>query len=357
MLNTGDGGAGTVTDAGDTSQCATGSAVAARLPVYLQFVLDGSGSMNGPGSWTAATGALKDIFTEMKTAADKGVGAGLIVFMDENDPNLNTGTDPVYPSSADVPVDFVSDAQLGKLIARTAPPDQGKSNTPTGLALTGAYASLTQFKATPSLTAGGKKVVVLITDGAPTDHTCKVENKGPTEDYTQNGCVKMAATEFAAPQGAEGIETFVIGVGPLMLTNTYDPYFLGALAVAGGSAPKACDPKSTTAASLCFFSVDPAASTDIKGAFMTAIDQIRGQVASCTLALEAATGPIDPMKVRVSLDGHSVYQDPVDGWVYDNPANPTKVVLNGKSCDELRSNPKANISVVLGCAVEVPPVK
>jgi uncharacterized protein YegL len=353
---TNQGGTTSDGDAGDTTQCQTGTADASRLPVYLQFVLDGSGSMNGPGSWVAARDALKDIFTDMKTSGDKGIGAGLIVFMDLNDPNLNSGQDPVYPSSADVPVDFVSDAQLQKLVARTAPPDAGKSNTPTGLALTGAYASLTKFQATPSLAAGGKKVVVLITDGAPTDQTCKTADKGPTADYSQNGCIKMAATELAAG-AATGIETFVIGVGPLMLTNTYDPYFLGALAVSGGSAPKGCDPKSTSASSLCFFSIDPTANSDIKQAFMTAINDIRGTVATCSLQLKPATGTIDPTKVRVTLNGMPVYQDAVDGWSYDDPTNPTHVTLNGKSCEALKSNPASSINVILGCAVEMPPVK
>ena len=353
-INTNMGGSGDMPD--ETTACATGAAQASRSPVYLQFVLDGSGSMNGPGSWVAARDALKDIFTDMKTTADKGLGAGLIVFMDLNDPNLNTNQDPKYPSSADVAVDFVSDAQLQKLIARTAPPDMGKSNTPTGLALKGAYDSLTGFKGTSSLAPDGKKVVVLITDGAPTDHTCKSDNKGPNADYSQNGCVDMAKTELALPGGS--IETFVIGVGPLMITNTYDPYFLGALAVAGGSAPKGCDPKSTTASSLCFFSIDPGGGSDIKQAFMTAINQIRGSLVSCTLELKPEAGAvIDADKVRVMLNDMPVYNDPVDGWAYDDPTNPTHVTLNGKSCQTLTTQPDAKIEVVLGCAIEMPPVK
>ncbi len=349
------GGPATGGDDGSGGSCATGFATATRLPVYLQFVLDGSGSMNGPGSWVAARDALKDIFTDMKAAQDTGIGAGLIVFMDLSDPNLNTNQDPVYPSTADVPVGFVDDAQLAKLIGRTAPPDAGKSNTPTGLALTGAYASLTKFQATGMLAPNGKKVVVLITDGAPTDRDCKLDTKGPTADYSQNGCIKLAATQLSATSGA--LETFVIGVGPVMVTNTYDPYFLGALAVSGGSAPAGCDPKSTALDKLCFFSIDPSASTDIKAAFTDAINKIRGDVVSCSLALQPSMGgAIDPAKVRVTLDGMTVYKDPVDGWTYDDPNNPTNVTLNGKSCAALRSDPNAMIKVTLGCTVEPPPI-
>src|SRR6185312_13036067 len=64
------------------SGCATASAVAKRQPVYLEFVLDGSGSMDSDNKWTAVVPALQSIFTQMKTEADPGVGAGLIVFSD-----------------------------------------------------------------------------------------------------------------------------------------------------------------------------------------------------------------------------------------------------------------------------------
>ena len=46
--------------------CATGEAQAARLPVYLLFVLDGSGSMSHDNKWVAATGAIDAIFADME---------------------------------------------------------------------------------------------------------------------------------------------------------------------------------------------------------------------------------------------------------------------------------------------------
>ena len=37
------------------------------------------------------------------------------------------------------------------------------------------------------------------------------------------------------------------------------------------------------------------------------------------------------------------------GWTYDNPTNPTKVTLVGKSCDTLKADPAAKIKIVVGC--------
>jgi hypothetical protein len=362
------GGAGTIGGSGIISTpdaalsgdsgfagCATGEATASRLPVYLLFVLDGSGSMNHDNKWVAATGAIDAIFMDMAAKADPGVGAGLIVFSDSDDPNLNV--DGTYPTSRDVPLAFVDQAQLAKLVNRTAPPVAPQSNTPTGRALTGGYAELSRLSPGAPLQPGGKKVLVLITDGIPTDRDCKTQNKDGTDDYAQNFCVKMAASELAtaAPDGP--IETFVIGVGPLPGDfMTYDPYFLAALAQGGGSAPSGCNPKanSTGATNTCYFNVDPtgATATATQQAFMKAINDVRGQVSSCTLGITpTGGGDIDPLKVNVVLDGMTIPQDPTDGWTYDDPHNPKSVTLHGVSCNTLKNDPNAKISIVLGCVV------
>src|SRR5262249_26285526 len=124
--------------------CATGAAGASRQPVYLLFVLDGSGSMNHDSKWIAATGAIDTLFEDMQAKGDHGIGAGLIVYSDSDDPAIASGG--AYPTSVDVPIAFVDPAQLDKLKKRTAPPDSPNSNTPTGRALTGAYNELAKFQ-------------------------------------------------------------------------------------------------------------------------------------------------------------------------------------------------------------------
>jgi hypothetical protein len=352
-----DGGAAPAGDSG-LAGCATGEAGASREPVYLLFVLDGSGSMSHDNKWVAVTGAIDAIFTDMATKADDGVGAGLIVFSDSNDPTVNTGG--AYPTPLDVPLAFVDQAQLAKLVGRTASPDAPNSNTPTGRALTGGYGELASFQPAAPLLPGGKRVLVLITDGVPTDQTCKTTLKNGSDNYAQNGCIVMAATELAATAPKGPIETFVIGVGPLPGDfATYDPYWLAALAVAGGTAPPGCNPKENAAGATdyCYFNVDPtgAAAAAEEQAFETAINAIRGEVSSCTLAITATgAGTIDPTTVNVVLDGATVPQDPVNGWTYDDPTNPTSVTLHGTSCDQLKNDPHASISIVLGCKTVTP---
>jgi hypothetical protein len=352
-----DAAAGEVGDSG-LAGCATGDAAASREPVYLLFVLDGSGSMSHDNKWVAVTSAIDAIFTDMSMKADDGIGAGLIVFSDSMDPTLNTGG--AYPTAVDVPLAFVDSAQLAKLVGRTATPDAPQSNTPTGRALTGGYGELASFQPVAPLLPGGKRVLVLITDGVPTDQQCKTTLKNGMDNYAQNGCIQMAATELAATAPKGPIETFVIGVGPLPGDfATYDPYWLAALAVAGGTAPAGCNPMENAAGATdyCYFNVDPtgAAAAAEQAAFETAINAIRGEVASCTLAIKATgAGTIDPSTVNVVLDGTTIPQDPVNGWTYDDPQNPTSVTLHGTSCDQLKSDPHATISVVLGCKTVTP---
>jgi hypothetical protein len=200
--------------------------------------------------------------------------------------------------------------------------------------------------------------VVLMTDGIPTDQGCKNVNKDGTDDYAANACVKMAKSELVAKAPASPVETFVIGVGPLPGDfATYDPYFLAELAVAGGSAPPGCNPRSNVAGAkdLCYFNIDPTGATAeaTQKAFTDALDAIRGQVVSCTLGITPqAGGTIDPEKVNVLLNEATVAQDETDGWTYDDPNQPTSVTLHGAACETLKSDPAAKISIVLGCVTK-----
>ncbi len=338
----GSGGDGSIGDAG----CATATAKATKKPVYLEFILDGSGSMSQNNKWTAATAALKAVFGTVQAAVDTGEGIGLMVFSDSKDPTHASGP---YPDSADVPINFVGAAQVSALDNRVS--GMPFLDTPTGTALQGGYSYLEGFTPLTPLPPGGQKVLVLITDGVPTDN-CS------TGGSASNPCVMEAAAEFAktAPQGP--ILTFVIGTGvfPSTDTSNYDPTFLGYLAQAGGSAPNGCNPaENSNVANICYFNVDPTAgnATQTEMAFETAINAIRGQVVSCTFPL-TSTGTIDPNKVNVTVDGMTVPQDPTNGWTYDNPSNPTSITLHGTSCTDLKNNPNASVEIVLGCATQKP---
>jgi hypothetical protein len=312
--------------------------------------------MQQNNKWTAATGALKAIFADMQMKADPGIGVGLIVFSDTMDP---TGGGGPYPTNVDVSINFVGAAQDSALNNRLSGSYFG--GTPTGGALQGGYAELENYVAMTPLPPGGQKVLVLITDGVPTDN-CSVPNPNTGYNYMTNACVTEAATELtkAKPQGP--ILTYVIGTGvfPSSDLTNFDPNFLGNLALAGGTGPMNCKPnENVTATDLCYFEVDPSTgnATQTEQAFEAAINAIRGQVLSCTfpLNLDKDAGMIDPSKVNVTVDGMTVSQDPNNGWTYDNPTNPTEIIFHGTACNNLKMNAMATVNIILGCATLVGP--
>jgi hypothetical protein len=317
--------------------------------VYLEFVLDGSGSMAMQNKWTAVVPALKDIFSQMAASADTGLAAGLIVFSDSMDSTAGAGP---YPSSSDVPIALVNAAQNTKLSNRLG--GQPMSGTPTQTAMTGGYTALENFAPQPPLSEKGKKVMVLITDGAPTDGCIVLSSVA--NGYSGNPCVMMAAQKLTevAPKGP--IETFVVGVGqfPSAIAFTFDPSFLGYVAQAGGTGPTNCNPAENSMTSdLCYFEIDPSKATtasQLQMQFETALNTIRGEVFSCTFPIESSgTGAIDPKLVNVEIGGMTILQDPKNGWTYDNMNNPTEIILHGAACTQAKGNLTEKVSVVLGC--------
>ena len=355
----GDANFGSADSGGSTGDldagCATATAKASPQPVYMLFVLDGSGSMKQQNKWTAVSAALDSIFDQFSTQADTNFGAGILAFSDSRDPTcggfLGGCTGP-YPTSVDVPVAYVDSTQHGKLRGRIDGAS-ASGNTPTHAALVGGYSELEAFAPAAPLKPSGKKVLVILTDGVPTDGSSAQ-------------CIQAAGQELtkATPQGP--ITTFVIGVGVFPSTDpqSYDPSFLGQLAQAGGAAPQGCNPtENANASKVCYFQIDPSGSqtvAQLTQKFVDAINAIRGKVASCEFLLQKPDGggQIDPGKVNVVYDdgqGHTttLVQDPVNGWTYDDPNNPTKVILHGVSCDKVKVS-GGSVNVVLGCKTIVP---
>jgi hypothetical protein len=337
--------------------CATAMSQVKRSAVYLLFVLDGSGSMKQENKLAAVVPALTDIFSQMSAAADPGRAAGLVVFSDTLD--MSTGKGP-YPTPADVPMAYVSAAQNTALDQRLSGQPGGGGGTPTETALTGGYGALETFQAKAPLTAGGKKVLVLITDGAPTDG-CNVVSSA-VNGYASNACVELAGQKLmeASPKGP--IETFVVGVGdfPSQAAITFDPSFLGYVAQAGGTGPANCNPsENSTTSDLCYFEIDPSMATSasqLQQEFEKALNTIRGEVVSCDFPIQASgLGTIDPGKVNVEIGGMTVLQDANNGWTYDNPQSPTEIILHGAACAQAKGNLTEKVSVVLGCQTQTVP--
>ncbi len=198
--------------------CATNTQPVTRLPVYLLFLADRSGSMSGT-KWSSVQGAMKSLYQSINMAADTNEGVGLILF-----PADGSESGP-YPGTRDVFVNYV-DAQLASLNKRISDPVAG--STPTWEAMTGAYGELQNLVVAAPLPKDGKKVLVLMTDGQPNDSS---------KDYV--GLVTTNATR------ADAIQTYVVGIGDVT-SGDVDPTWLGPLSVAGSTARPGCDPNEKT---------------------------------------------------------------------------------------------------------------
>jgi uncharacterized protein YegL len=343
-----------------TNTCATASAEAKRLPVYMQLVIDGSGSMDGVNSsgsgfvageretdpqmparqtgkkWIAVRDALAAFSDDLAAKNDPSFAVGLFLF---------SSTSAKSATSVDVPIKFVDAAQSAAMKARLAPPIFASGGTPLCATVDGQLAVLKAFAPTAPVQAGGKYVLVAMTDGIPTD--------------TKTACL---ASVTAAKTGAPPVATFAVGVGneDADPTNVYDEVFMKDLAQAGGTAALGCNPSwgnADKSGKPCHFQITPGTKTaaQIKADFLAAINAIRDAVASCEFPLTkpAGSGDIDPANVNVVMTtggkDTTVPQSAADGWTYDNPTNPTTVTLKGKSCDTLKADPAAKIKIVVGC--------
>jgi len=344
---------------------------AARLPVYMLFVLDGSRSMYyKPGNtetsakWPAAIGALDAIFDDLAAKNDPAFGAGITGFCDDYDKTCGDTTAGPY-SKMDVPIARVDAAQAAALHARIdthrplAPGEPG-GGTPTYEVLAGQYPVLEAFTPPAGLDPDGRRVLVLITDGIPDTDMPAGTNEGP-------GSLKLAKAESSKNAPAVPVTTFAVGVGELNPVNAavYDPKFMGALAVAGGSPKQPCDPnEAQDATKMCHFQITPGAKTvdQLKQDFLDAINTIRNKVLTCEYKLERPDGgpdlAADPGKVNVVYTSGTgtksvVPKNAADGWTYDDDAQPTKVILNGPTCDRVKADPAGAIEIVLGCRTQV----
>lgn len=342
-----------------TESCATAEAEAKRTPVYMLLIIDGSGSMDGfdgvnfiPGEretdpqstgrqtgkkWIAVRGALQSFFDDLATKNDPSFAVGMYLF---------SSTQQKSATAVDVPISFVDATHAAALKARLAPPVFPNSGTPLNAAITGQLGILNAYTPAAPVVPGGKLVLVAMTDGIPTD--------------SKTGCISaVQAAAAASPK----VLTFAVGVGneDASPTTVYDEAFMASLAQAGGTAAAGCNASwgdADKTGTPCHFQITPGAKSaaQIRADFTSAIEKIRDTVASCEFDLKkpAGAGELDPTNVNVVFTpgggaDTTIPQGAADGWTYDDPTNPTKVYLHGKSCGALKADPQGKIRVVIGC--------
>jgi hypothetical protein len=321
--SSGDPDAG-LADLGDPSldaACATGGAKATLKRLNLVFVYDRSGSMgdgmngNDPAlKWIPVGAGMRAFFED---AESLGVKAQLSYFPYKK--NMLEQCNASAYFFPDVPLTALPSATFGADLDATTPSGQ----TPTLPAIQGGIAAA-QEVASADPTA--KIAIVLVTDGEPDICNSSVQ--------TVSGAV--------APVAAS-IPTYVIGIGLSMNE-------LGQIATAGGTgAPIVVtvgDPDKTRA--------------DIQAAF----NAIRKEQVPCAFPL-----PSPPPGMALDIDKVNVLYTPTGGpqvalardpecatgkgWRYDDPLNPTQVVLCPETCATIQKDPGAALDILFGCGTKV----
>ena len=344
-----DGGTGD----GGTSACAAENFPGELAPLDIYVMLDQSSSMSDSGKWSSVINALT---TFAQSPESNGIGVGIQYFpvpptspipgacTTQADcglygpclPGFNACGGSFAPDTSCDPLDYdeaevaiaelpgVSGAFVGSLNAHSPT----GAATPTEPAMIGAASYATAWAAAnpTHLT-----FIVFATDGEPTG-------------CTTNSVNGTAAAAQGAASASPPVKTFVVGVGSELGS-------LNQIAIAGGTNNA--------------FLVDTGG--DVTQQFIDKLNEIRALGACSFLIPVPESGTPDFGKVNVALvdpndpnNSGTIFQvpnegacDPVEGgWYYDDPNNPTVILLCPATCDEVKLS-DWDIQVLLGCTTVV----
>jgi len=302
----------------DLAACATSTATADAKPVHLVIMFDRSGSMETGSRWPSCTAATESF---LESDGSKGMSASLHFF-----PPVSIA-DGVFAMCK--PESYAKPA-----VARTKLPSKAfrdvlsttrtGGGTPTKPALEGAV----QYARTVAKEGDAKTAILLVTDGEPTDCTSDV-----------------ASVSKVASDAASTIPTYVVGVGDLT--------GLDAIAIAGG-----------TKKALIVNATEPA---QIERDLTAAIGKIKQQVLACDYTIPPAPKgeTFDRSRVNVIHRPASGAAETLSqsgsckngqGWRYDDPDAPTRIMICEESCKKLEASP-GSVEVIFGCATKSTDVK
>jgi hypothetical protein len=343
----------------DAPACATSIVKADKIPLDLFVMLDQSSSMTdsvsgGGTKWTTVTTALAAF---VQQPGLDGISVGIQYFgVPAGGGTCSTlsctvtadcGAAACGPCLANVCLGFFSSAEDSCTAADYATPaveiaplpgvagaivssmsaHSPTTGTPTSAALQGA---VDHAKAWKTSHPNDAVIAVLATDGDPSECDTSLANIDA-----------IAATALAA---TPSVMTFVIGVGPSLTS-------LNGIAAAGG----------TTQA----FLVDTGG--NVIQQFLDAMNAIRHAALGCQYLIPTPTsGTPNYSEVNVvyqPMGGNAQTFPNVpdqascpangNGWYYDDPANPTQIILCPASCTLVEGDMTGEVDVTLGCSTVI----
>lgn len=299
--------------------CAASTVQSSLMPLAIYVLLDRSGSMKQNNKWQDASTAFQQFLVDPSAS---GIKVALSFFPSAGGTCDGMGyATPVVPMAA-LPGNA---GPLNNAIQANQP---GSSSGSGGTPMEGALRGLSIFCGLYAPNNPGEKTVgVLITDGLP------------------NGCNENTSALAAIAAGMNGATPpaplFTIGM------QGADFAMLNQLAAAGGSQQS--------------FDVSQGGAQ----AFLAALQAIAGQALPCELALPTnQSQQVDPAKVNVKYTGQNGTEQFLgqvanaaacvpNAWYYDDPQQPTKIVLCPDTCAAVRSDAAGTIDIILGCGTVV----
>jgi hypothetical protein len=320
-------GAGGTRDSGlDGPVCGAMEHTSTQLPVDLFIMLDKSNSMLEPvamggDKWTAVTKAIRDFVNAPEA---NGIGVGLGYFSQHPDEPFMC--EVARYANPTVPIASLPGAAtaITNAIANIVP----QGDTPTSAALQGA---LQYAKTWAAAHPGRQTIVVLATDGDP------------------NKCEPIATAQikqFAADALAQApkVFTFVIGIGDLGNLNPI---------AEGGGTKQAfiVNPAQGNVAQEVTKALLRIAASPLGCEFPLPPPKDGGLLNTDLVNVDFTPAGGEPKRELVQVKNAGECSRVTNGWYYDNPAMPTKVLICESACSNFGAG---SLEIVLGCKTRVP---
>jgi von Willebrand factor type A domain len=316
-LNSGGSGAGN----GEENNCANLTLEPQAIPVSMFITVDKSGSMDSNNKWNNAKSAFINFFT---SAEADDLNVALRFWPDGGcDTSCNVGA----CAQPQVPMGSLGDNAHESALISAFNSKSPNGLTPMESALAGAEQYALDWQAQAE--AGGRIVVILLTDGVPT--ACN-ENIGVISSYAADAYQQAEILTFAVGlQGSNESQMNTIA----QAGNTSQGYFIG--------------------------------NGNTQQDLLNALLDIQQVAVSCSFAMPESpdpNSPIDPQQVNIDLEAGGTTDTvpqvggagdcgPEGGWYYDDPLDPAIIELCPATCDLANDSPDNGIQVTVGCATIV----